>query len=238
MNLKMNIKKPLFLAFILLSTSSIGCVKSANSQVLNSKASKATVAPGARRSKISASREIKQGWKNYQADGIELQLPSYYEGGNTKKDSQAVLQRIEKAGIPSDLITNTFQIQDYELFAINPKEIIKGNINYIEVRKEKLPNSVSMEFMTEKFADGVSQTGPNIVEKKVVSLDNYQAGKVVFKVIDSQTKQVQGIGVSYLFEENQDFWAVTYVTNSESQLEKQLPMFQESASTFRINAKS
>lgn len=230
----MNIKKPLFFAFILLSISSIGCVKSANSQVSSSKASEVTVASGSKRSKISASREIKRGWKNFQADGMEIQLPSYYEGGNTKKDSQGVLQRIEEAGIPSDLITNTFQINDYELFAINPKEIIKGNINYIEVRKEKLPASVPLKFMTDKFAEGVSQTGPNIVEKKVVSLDNYQAGKVVFKVIDSQTNEVQGIGVSYLFEENQDFWAVTYVTNSESQLQKQLPMFQESASTFRI----
>ncbi|MDY6902243.1 MAG: hypothetical protein SWZ49_29855 [Cyanobacteriota bacterium] len=234
----MNIKKPLCLAFILLSTSSIGCVKSANSQVPSSKASKATVAPSARRSKISASREIKRGWKNFQAEGMELQLPSYYEGGNTKKNPQEVLQRIEKAGIPSDLITNTFQIQDYELFAINPKEIIKGNINYIEVRKEKLPASVSLQFMTDKFAEGVSQTGPNIVEKEVVSLDNYEAGKIIFKVMDSQTNKVNGIGVSYLFEENSNFWVVTYVTNSESQLQKQLPMFQESASTFRINAKS
>lgn len=234
----MNIKKPLFFAFILLSTSLVGCVKSANSQVPSSEASEVAVASGARRSKISASREIKRGWKNFQADGMEIQLPSYYEGGDTKKNPQGVLESIEKAGIPSDLINNTFQINDYELFAINPKEVIKGNINYVEVRKEKLPASVSLKFMTDKFAEGVSQTGPNIVEKKVVSLDNYQAGKVVFKVIDSQTNEVQGIGVSYLFEENQDFWAVTYVTNSESQLQKQLPMFQESASTFRITGKS
>ncbi|MEM7715485.1 MAG: hypothetical protein AAF349_18250 [Cyanobacteria bacterium P01_A01_bin.68] len=230
----MNFTKPLFFAFILLSTSLVGCGQSANSQVPSSEESKVAVASGARRSKISATPEIKRGWKNFQADGIELQLPSYYEGGNTKQNSQAVLERIEKAGIPSDLISNTFQIQDYELFAINPKEVIKGNINYIEVRKEELPASVSLQFMTDKFAEGVSQTGPNIVEKNVVSLDNYQAGKVVFKVIDSQTKKVQGIGVSYLFEENQDFWAVTYVTSSESQLQQQLPMFQESASTFRI----
>ncbi|BAY81220.1 hypothetical protein NIES267_06950 [Calothrix parasitica NIES-267] len=234
----MNFTKPLFFAFILLSTSLIGCVKSVNSQVTSSKASEVAVASGQRRSKISASREIKQGWKNFQANGIELQLPSYYEGGNTKQNSQAVLERIEKAGIPSDLITNTFQIQDYELFAINPKEVIKGNISYIEVRKEELPASIPLQFMTDKFAEGVSQTGPNIVEKKVVSLDNYQAGKVVFKVINPQTNQVQGIGVSYLFEENQDFWAVTYVTSSESQLQKQLPVFEESASTFRITGKS
>ena len=234
----MNFTKPLFFAFILLSTSLISCGKSVNSQVTSSKASEVAVASGARRSKISATPEIKRGWKNFQADGIELQLPSYYEGGNTKQNSQAVLERIEKAGIPSDLISNTFQIQDYEFFAINPKEVIKGNINYIEVRKEELPASVSLQFMTDKFAEGVSQTGPNIVDKKVVSLDNYQAGKVVFKVIDSQTKKVQGIGVSYLFEENQDFWAVTYVTSSESQLQQQLPMFQESASTFRIKGKS
>ena len=181
----MNIKKPLFFVFILLSTSLISCGKSANSQVTSSKASEVAVASGARRSKISATPEIKRGWKNFQANGIELQLPSYYEGGNTKQNSQAVLERIEKAG--SDLISNTFQIQDYELFAINPKEVIKGNISYIEVRKEELPASVPLQFMTDKFAEGVSQTGPNIVEKKVVSLDNYQAGKVVINVIDSQT---------------------------------------------------
>ena len=189
----MNFTKPLFFAFILLSTSLTGCVKSANSQVSSSKASKVAVASGARRSKISATPEIKRGWKNFQADGIELQLPSYYEGGNTKQNSQAVLERIEKAGIPSDLITNTFQIKDYELFAINPKEVIKGNINYIEVRKEELPASVSLQFMTDKFAEGVSQTGPIIIGKVVVSLDNYQSGIVLFKVIDSQTNETQGI---------------------------------------------
>ncbi|MEM7580922.1 MAG: hypothetical protein AAF316_13955 [Cyanobacteria bacterium P01_A01_bin.80] len=234
----MNFKKPLLFACILLSTSSISCIKSVNSQVSSSKVSKVAVASGSRRSKVSASSEIKQGWKSFQADGVELQLPSYYEGGDTKKNTQEVLERIEKAGIPSDLITNTFQINDYELFAINPKEVIKGNINYIEVRKEKLAASVSLNFITDKFAEGVSQTGPNIIGKEVVSLDNYQAGKVLFKVIDSQTNETQGIGVSYLFEENQNFWAVTYVTNSESQLQKQLPIFQESAATFRITGKS
>ena len=70
----MNFTKPLFFAFILLSTSLVGCVKSANSQVSSSKASKVAVASGARRSKISATPEIKRGWKNFQADGIELQI--------------------------------------------------------------------------------------------------------------------------------------------------------------------
>jgi len=235
----MNIKKPLFLAFILLSTSLIGCGKSANSQVSSSKASEVAVASGSKRSEISASREIKRGWKNFQADGIELKLPSYYEGGNVKKNPQEVLQRIEKAGIPSGVITKTFRINDYELFAINPKEVSKGNISYIEVRKEKLPGSVPLQFLADSFAKGVSRRGSSIImEKKVISLDNYEAGKVVFKNIDSKTNKVNAIGVSYLFEENQNFWAVSYATTSESQLQKQLTMFQESANTIRINSKT
>ena len=44
----------------------------------------------------------------------------------------------------------------------------------------------------------------------------------------------KAIEAAFALSENQDFRAVTYVTNSESQLQKQLPMFQESASTFRI----
>ncbi len=234
----MNIKKPLFFACILLSTSLIGYVQPANSQVSNSKDKKVSIASNRRVSKVSASREIKRGWKNFQVDGIELQLPSYYEGGNIKKNPQEVLKRIEKAGIPSDFVTNNFELSG-DLFAINPKELSKGYLNYVEVVKREWSAIVPLQFLTDNFAEGASQNNSNIIlEKKVISLDNHEAGKVVVQLMDSKTNKVQGILVSYLFKENQSFWAVTYVTNSESQLQKQLSMFQESASTFRINSKS
>jgi hypothetical protein len=235
----MNIKKPLFFACILLSTSLIGYVQPANSQVSNSKDKEVSIASNRRVSKVSASREIKRGWKNFQVEGIQLQLPSYYEGGDTKNNPQEVLQRIEKAGVPSDFITKNFQLKDYDLFAINPKELSKGYINYVEVVKQEWSASVPLQLLTDNFAEGASQNNSNIIlEKKVISLDNHEAGKVVVQLMDSKTNKVQGILVSYLFKENQSYWAVTYVTNSESQLQKQLSMFRESASTFRINSKT
>ena len=115
MNFKTNIKKPLFFACILLSTSVLGFGQSANSQVPSSKISEAAVASSSKRSKISASKEIKRGWKNFQADGIKLKLPSYYEGGNVKKNPQEVLKRIEKAGVPSGSIASN-DIKAYDFF--------------------------------------------------------------------------------------------------------------------------
>ncbi|MDY6899354.1 MAG: hypothetical protein SWZ49_14925 [Cyanobacteriota bacterium] len=233
----MNINKPLFFAFILLSTSLVGFGQSANSQVSSSKTSEVAVASGSKRSKI-ASREIKRGWKNFQANGMEIQLPSYYEGGNTKNNPQDVIQEIEKAGMPSGSLTND-NIKDYELFAVNLEEARKGNIDFAGVIKQKLPASGTTQLIVDGFAKGISQNTPNtITEKKVIYLDNYEAGKVVYKDIDPQTNKVKNTVVSYLFEKNQTLWVVLYATSSESQLQKKLAIFKESANTFRINAKS
>ena len=93
--------------------------------------------------------------------------------------------------------------------------------------------------MVNSFAKGISRSTANtIIEKKVISLDNYEAGKVVSKTIDSKTKKVKNIIVSYLFEKNQTLWVVAYTTDSESQFQKHLPIFRESVNTFRITENS
>ncbi|MCJ8279069.1 MAG: hypothetical protein MJK14_03780 [Rivularia sp. ALOHA_DT_140] len=235
----MNFKKPLFITFVLLSTSFIGYSKSANSQDASSKVSdnlkpeKAQIL-SSKSYKYSKQNKtaIKSGWQKIKGQGLELQLPKIYQGGNTKKNPEEFLQRIKKSGIEPNLITNSFKIKEYDLFAVNIEKLYQGEFIAVNVVTENKPPGLSIKNLTNKVAKSFSKTSTGSIDKEIIDLNNYRAGKIIREDSKSGVKQLV-----YLVEDERKIWIVIYTTQINN-FASHLPVFQESIKTFKATAKN
>lgn len=230
----MNFKKPLFSALILLSTSLIGCGTSANSQTNDVKVSEKPAASGSQGSKSSKTEEalIQKGWKQFQGQGLEIQLPKGYEGGNTKQNYQEVLQRIEKSGIERNNITDNFPIKSYEFFAVNTDKIKQGKMIAVNITIEEKPEDASLKDLMDAISEELVKNKSKSIEKKIVDLDNYQAGRIIHQDTTNNVKQAL-----YIVENEQKIWLVLYTTLT-GDFKENLPIFQESIKTFQVTEKA
>ncbi|MGD1873553.1 MAG: hypothetical protein ACFB02_10950 [Mastigocoleus sp.] len=239
----MNIKKTFVFASLLLSTSLISCSKSANSQVPQLEVSESTTITESNsqkstrkklNSKISINRKSQlqtissnSAWKTFQGEGVEIQLPQNYEGGNPKQDYEKIRQKIESTGRTSSSLIRALSRRTSVLFAFDSDGARTGNFTNIIIVKNKIPQGISLENLSDVLADRMSQSGRKLIEKKIISLDNYQAGKII-------TQKGVAKQLIYVITEGNNSSAVIYTTSANT-FQEYLPVFEESINTFKFN---
>ncbi|WP_242022226.1 hypothetical protein [Microcoleus sp. FACHB-831] len=171
--------------------------------------------------------------KKIQGNGVELSLPGNFEGGNPSTDMDAIANKLK--AINPDLEKGLEPIKQnpsgIALLAFDPQSVRSGFLTNVNIRKPPVPPGTSIEKLMEAASKELS-TQFDVGDKQVVSLDKYQAGRIVAqpKAAAGKVKQL-----FYAIKEGDNFWLVTYSTTA-SEFEQRLPAFEQSIRTFAVKS--
>jgi serine/threonine-protein kinase len=172
-------------------------------------------------------------WKTIVGNGVELSLPESYVGGNpnARQDLEAIAQKLKTIDPKYEktieaLKKNSSAIALLAFDAQNDKSKFVTNVN---VTQEQLPAGTKIEQYLDHAVKQLS-TRFHVVDQKVVSLEKYQAGRVVAESISGE---IPLKNLYYVIQSGNDFWLVTYAT-TQGEFDRRLPNFEESIRTFNL----
>lgn len=164
-------------------------------------------------------------WKTLKGNGVALSVPETYAGGNPKTDLDAIAQKLKQIdpnyenrieslkNDPSAPVLLAFDMQSAE----------SNFLTNVNVATEKVPQEVTVEEYLDAAVNQISNEA-RVIDQKVVSLENYQAGRMV---TESTIGKIPISRLFYLIKDDNKFWLVTYSTTS-SEFEQRLPNFEKS----------
>jgi len=171
------------------------------------------------------------GWEKFAGDDVELWLPESYEGGNLSEDVEVIIGNLRRLGPDFEPIAQTIE-QNPSLYAmwIYDSEIGEsGFLTNVAVAKEKVLSAISVN----TYLDAAVKKLPaqlQVVERDMVSLNAYEAGRLVIEFTISGTT---GKEVLYALKDGNTMWIITFATGEE-EFEQRLPIFEQSALTFAV----
>ena len=171
------------------------------------------------------------GWKKFEGAGFELWLPESYEGGTISDDLDLILERMAALG-PEFERASQLLAQNPDVFifyALESNMGADGFITNVNIFKEQ----VASTFTIEQFIEGSISQFPatmQVIDTEILTINQYPAGKIEVQYeLEGRTIQQ----VMCLFLQGTAIWGVTYST-SMVDFGHQLPMFEQSISTFKI----
>lgn len=209
------------LVCLLLLITTVGCDKTTTP--------KPTTSPQAASPASPASPVVS--WKTINGNGVQLSLPPSYEGGNPSTDLDAIAKSLTAIdpkyaqGIAS-LKANPSAVA---LLAFDKQSAKSGFMTNVNVTTEKVPDGTTVQQYLDAAANQLVGSY-QLVDKKVVSIGKYQAGRIVAEGSAGGTPIKQ---LFYLIQNGNNFWLVTYST-AKSEFDKRLPDFEKSISTFML----
>ncbi|GAC1469497.1 MAG: hypothetical protein NVSMB70_14600 [Chamaesiphon sp.] len=168
-------------------------------------------------------------WKIIKGNGVELSLPESYTGGNPSKDLDAIAQKLKTIDPEYEKRIESLKANStaIALLAFDMQSAKSKFLTNVNVTTEKVPSGTTVE----QYLDAAVKEMPSdvqVVDQKVVSLEKYQAGRVVAQSTAGGTLIKQ---LFYFIQNGNNFWLVTYST-AASEFDRRLPNFEESLRTF------
>jgi len=171
------------------------------------------------------------GFKKYETSRIELWLPESFVGGDISKDLNTIVNRLKAMGPDFERMATIIQQNPsaFVMYAIDSQVGKSGFLTNVNVGTEQTLSAVTIDI----YLDAVTKQLPaqyQIVERKTMTLNSYPAGRIVTEV------SVQGMRIKqllYAIKDGNTFWVITYSTSADEYATR-LPVFEQSASTFRI----
>ncbi len=171
------------------------------------------------------------GWKNIVGEGIILSLPQSYEGGNPSTEIDEIEEKL--TGINPSYAQRIQTIKQnptaIALVAFDSQSDSPRLLSNVNVTPQKVDEGVTVEQYLDRTASQLSSIY-EIEAKEVLSIDQYQAGRIVATVEAGETPFKQLI---YTVKNNDTFWVVIYSTTADA-FNKQLPNFEKSIQSLRL----
>ena len=171
------------------------------------------------------------GWKNIVGEGIILSLPQSYEGGNPSTEIDEIEEKL--TGINPSYAQRIQAIQQnptaIALVAFDSQSNSPRLLTNVNVTAQKVDEGVTVEQYLDRTASQLSSIY-EIEAQEVLSIDQYQAGRIVAALEAEETPFKQLI---YTVKNNDTFWVVIYTTTADA-FNQQLPNFEKSIQSFRL----
>ena len=174
-------------------------------------------------------------WKTITGNGVSLSLPASYQGGNPSKDQDldAIAQKLKT--IDPEYEKNIESLKEnastLAFVAFDLPQDKSKFVTNVNIAMEKVPDATTVEKYLNAAVKEMSAHF-QVTDQKVVSLDKYQAGRIVAE--DTTT----GTPIKYLFylvQKGNNFWIVTYTT-ATNEFDQRLPNFEKSIRTFTLSS--
>lgn len=169
------------------------------------------------------------GWKKFEGRGAQLQLPESYSGGDLSQYLDVVVQKLESLGPYYQQVAQSLKQNPsvFALWAFDSQASKSGFLSNAAILTEPVGSTVT----TDTYLDLLTKQLPSefrVVERKQVTLEDYQAGQIVTEATISGVTAKQ---IMYAIKRGSNMWAVTFTTSAE-EFEQRLPSFQQSINTF------
>lgn len=173
------------------------------------------------------------GWEKFEGRGMEFWLPGSYEGGSPSEQIDVFVENVRALGPDFEKAARAIEKNPsaFVILAFDSEVGPSGSLTNVNVTTEWLPPS----FTLDAYLDRAIQHLPrriHLIERSLVSLERYQAARLVleFKAQNVHTKQM-----AYVVKSESAVWVVTYTTGAD-EFEQRLPVFEESIQTFKVGA--
>ncbi|WP_017306903.1 hypothetical protein [Spirulina subsalsa] len=175
------------------------------------------------------------GWQTIQGNGLALQLPARYQGGNPKTDLnrlEAQLTAINPAY--ADRLAGIKENPDAIAFlAFDPQSAAtSGFLTNVNIATENIPSEIGIETYMEAAKEQLAALY-TLEEPQMVDLQNgKKAGRLVGE-IDTDSAKIKQL--FYMIQEGEQIWIVTYAATSE-EFNRLLPEFEQSIKTLELGS--
>ncbi|HET7087479.1 MAG TPA: hypothetical protein VFL17_02400 [Anaerolineae bacterium] len=172
------------------------------------------------------------GWEKFEGGGAELWLPESYEGGDLSSDLDFIVENLRNLGGPEfEQIAQLIEENPsaFVLYVFDSKIGDSGFLTGVNVTKERVLSSVTLD----TYIDMAVKQFPSefhFVERAVVSLDRYEARRLVVELTLAGTRVKE---VLYVVKEDNTIWSVTFATGAD-EFDQRLPTFEQSVRTFAV----
>jgi hypothetical protein len=170
------------------------------------------------------------GWEKFEGGGIELWMPESFEGGDVANDLDVIVGRLRSLGPEYEKLA--------EIIEQNPSAIVllvydtkigpAGFLTNVNVVKEKVVSTVTLELYLESSSKQMVSYGFKVSEQNIIQLDNYEAGRLVVQADTLKAKEAM-----YVIKDKNTMWIITYATGI-AEFSARLPTFDQSANTIKI----
>lgn len=174
------------------------------------------------------------GWKKFVGGDAELWLPESFEGGDLVNDIDVAIARLKRLGPQFAQLAQVVESNRdaYSLIAIDSEVGPSGSLTNVLVGSERVISTLTIE----SYLDAITSNFPpplQVVERDVVSLQRYQAGRLVVETPLNPTVTIKQI--IYGIKDGNTVWTIAYSTSID-EFEQRLPAFEKSIETFVIRA--
>lgn len=224
----------LIVCMLLLSTA-VGCSKATpeakTSPSAGDTSSTAAVPSTGTASPTAANTQVNL--KKIQGNGVELSVPTDYEGGNPSTDLDTLSKKLTAINPKYDKALEPLKKNPSAVafLAFDVQSAKTGQPTNVNITKQKAPPGLTVEQAMNKAAQQL-QAPYQVLEQKVVPLDKYQAGRILAQVPNPNPKVKQ---LFYIIKNADTFWVLTYVTSADK-FDQLLPTFEQSARTFNVKS--
>lgn len=169
------------------------------------------------------------GWERFAASGIEVWLPSSYEGGEPSKgDLDAIVDALKLTG-RSDFASYVEAVKSAFVLLMIDNDLANVGAS-VSVAKAPAPSALGLEAIVEANIRQLP-AGVVIMERRPYTLGNRPAVRLALE-IDADFGTVSEF--LYVFKSVNAYWVVVYAA-PKSAFERNIPIFEESASRLRIS---
>ncbi|MCK5053424.1 MAG: hypothetical protein KAR65_04060 [Anaerolineales bacterium] len=171
------------------------------------------------------------GWERFEGGDVELWLPESYKGGNLSEDIELIVDNLRSLGPDFEQMALIVEQNPsmYVIWAFDSEIGDSGALTNMAVTTEKVLSALTID----TYMDAALRQLPaqfQVVERGIVSLGEYQAGRLVMEFTISG---VAGKELMYVVKDDNTIWVITFGTGAED-FEQRLPVFEQSVQTFRI----
>ena len=172
-------------------------------------------------------------WKFIKGNGVEISLPSSYEGGNpsNKQDLNALASKLKTINPEYEQRIAAIKQNPnaIALLAFDTQNNQSGFLTNVNVTTQSVENGTTLD----KYLQAATQqltTQYDILERKVVLLGKEKVGRIITqpKTSGAPIKQL-----FYIVPQGNRFWLITYST-SKTEFDQRLPNFEKSIRTFKL----
>jgi hypothetical protein len=170
------------------------------------------------------------GWEKFEGGGIELWMPANFEGGDLANDLDLILERLRSLGTQYEQMATMIE-QNSEAFVLLLYDTNIGSSGFltnVNVVKEKVLSGMKLDSYLDSSAEQLTPLGFNILEREIVQLNSYEAGRLVIEATSLKAKEVM-----YVIKAKNTMWVITYTTGI-SEFGSRLSTFEKSANTILI----
>jgi len=172
---------------------------------------------------------VEAGWKTFEGEGVQISLPDNYEGGSAD-EVEEIVKKMKSLGSEYEAMAEMMNANPdmFVLWVYDPEISTGGLVSNVIVLEEPIPSGISLESYVEAASDMLPPE-MQVVEQGIVSLDKYEAARLVMDttMMGATIKQVV-----YAIKDGSTMYTITFST-SLSEFNERLPDFEKSVNTFR-----